>query len=77
MPVFLSAEEITQFYEGFSNEILWPVFHYMSTYANFQTSYWENYKKVNQKFCDAVCKVAEPDDVIWVHDYQLLFCPLC
>ncbi len=75
LPVFLSAEEITQFYEGFSNEILWPVFHYMSTYANFETTYWEYYKSVNQKFCDAVLKVAEPNDVIWVHDYQLLLLP--
>ena len=75
LPVFLTAEEITQFYEGFSNEILWPIFHYMSTYANFETSYWESYQRVNDKFCDAVLRVAEPNDTIWVHDYQLLLLP--
>ena len=74
-PVFLSAEEITLFYEGFSNEILWPVFHYMPTYANYQTSYWDAYARVNKKFCEAVAQVAEPDDVIWIHDYQLLLLP--
>src|SRR5206468_10326371 len=36
IPVYLSDEEIKQYYEGFSNEILWPVFHYVSTYANYQ-----------------------------------------
>jgi trehalose 6-phosphate synthase/phosphatase len=75
LPVFLSAEEITQYYEGFSNEILWPVFHYMSTYANYETSYWDYYQRVNEKFCEAVTKVAEPDDIIWVQDYQLLLLP--
>ncbi len=49
LPVFLSAEEIKQFYEGFSNEILWPIFHYMVTYANYETSYWDYYRKVNEK----------------------------
>ncbi len=75
LPVFLSAEEITQFYEGFSNEILWPVFHYVPTYANYETSYWNYYQQVNKKFCEAVMQIAEPDDIIWIHDYQLLLLP--
>ena len=75
LPVFLSAEEIRLFYEGFSNEILWPVFHYMPTYANYETSYWDCYRSVNNKFCQALLSVAEPEDVIWIHDYQLLLLP--
>ena len=74
-PVFLSAEEIRLFYEGFSNEILWPVFHYVPTYANYETSYWDCYRNVNNKFCQALLSVAEPEDVIWIHDYQLLLLP--
>lgn len=74
-PVFLSQDEINQYYEGFSNEILWPVFHYMTTYARYQQSYWEYYVHVNNKFRDIVLEVAEPGDVIWVHDYQLLLLP--
>lgn len=75
LPVYLTAEEINQFYEGFSNEILWPIFHYMSTYARYEQSYWDFYVQVNEKFKEAVLAVAEPGDVIWVQDYQLLLLP--
>lgn len=76
LPVFLSQEEINQYYEGFSNEILWPIFHYYaSTYANYTQSNWTYYKSVNEKFCEAVLAVAEPGDTLWVHDYQLLLLP--
>ncbi len=75
LPVFLSQEEITQYYEGFSNEILWPVFHYMPTYARYESSYWEFYESVNKKFSDAINSILEPGDIIWVHDYQLLLLP--
>lgn len=74
-PVFLSNEEIKQFYEGFSNEILWPVFHYMPTYANYQMSYWDYYQSVNKKFAAAVTNIIQPGDIVWVHDYQLLLLP--
>ena len=75
IPVFLSAEEINLYYEGFSNEVLWPVFHYMVTYANFDQTYWDFYKSVNQKFKDVVVAHIEEGDTIWVHDYQLLLLP--
>ncbi|MBS1511256.1 MAG: bifunctional alpha,alpha-trehalose-phosphate synthase (UDP-forming)/trehalose-phosphatase [Bacteroidetes bacterium] len=74
-PVFLTAEEINQYYEGFSNEILWPVFHYMSTYARYENSYWEYYVSVNKKFADAVLNIYQPGDTIWIHDYHLLLLP--
>ncbi|HYH55853.1 MAG TPA: trehalose-6-phosphate synthase, partial [Anseongella sp.] len=48
-PVFLSQEEIDKYYEGFSNEILWPICHYMPSYAKFYPEYWEAYKEVNLK----------------------------
>lgn len=76
LPVFLSQENISEYYEGFSNEILWPIFHYYaSTYTNYQQSNWDHYQAVNQKFRDAVLSVAEPGDTIWIHDYQLLLLP--
>ncbi|HWZ03650.1 MAG TPA: trehalose-6-phosphate synthase, partial [Mucilaginibacter sp.] len=50
IPVFLDQEEINQYYEGFSNEVLWPVFHYyISTYTVYKQSYWEYYNIVNRK----------------------------
>lgn len=74
-PVFLNEDEILNYYEGFSNETLWPIFHYMSTYAQFEQKYWDYYKQVNEKFKSIVLELAEPNDVIWIHDYQLLLLP--
>ncbi len=74
-PVFLTKTEIKEFYEGFSNETLWPTFHYFSQYAIYDQQLWETYVRVNQKYCEEVIKIANPDDTIWVHDYQLLLLP--
>lgn len=71
-PVFLTQQEINDFYEGFSNETLWPLFHYFPTYTTYSPQYWNAYKQVNQKFADAIIKTATKDDIIWVHDYQLM-----
>jgi trehalose 6-phosphate synthase/phosphatase len=75
-PVFLSEQDIEDFYLGFSNKTIWPLFHYFTRYTNFEESYWDAYKKVNQAFCDAIVEQAQPDDQIWIHDYQLLLLPL-
>ena len=74
-PIFLSQEEINDFYEGFSNEMIWPLFHYFPTYASYNPQYWNAYNKVNRKFADAISKIASKDDVIWIHDYQLMLVP--
>ncbi len=74
-PVFLTEEEITLYYEGFSNETLWPTFHYFNQYALYKKSYWKSYEIVNQKFCDALIEVVQPGDTIWIHDYQLMLLP--
>lgn len=74
-PVFLSKTDIKEYYEGFSNETLWPTFHYFNQYAIYDHHLWEAYIKANQKFCDEIVKVAEPDDTIWIQDYQLLLLP--
>lgn len=75
VPVFLSKEEIALYYEGFSNETLWPAFHYFTQYIAYESKFWEAYKKVNEKFCEAILKKATADDTIWIHDYQLLLLP--
>ena len=74
-PVWLSEDEITNYYEGFSNGTLWPNFHYFPQYVEFETHYWEAYERVNQRFAEAVIALAEDGDTIWVHDYQLLLVP--
>ncbi|MES2830004.1 MAG: bifunctional alpha,alpha-trehalose-phosphate synthase (UDP-forming)/trehalose-phosphatase [Bacteroidota bacterium] len=75
IPVFLSNEEINLYYEGFSNEILWPIFHYVATYANFDQNYWDTYKSVNLKFSKEVLYHLSDGDTVWIHDYQLLMLP--
>jgi trehalose 6-phosphate synthase/phosphatase len=75
IPVFLTNEEINLYYEGFSNEVLWPVFHYLVTYANFEQASWDYYKIVNEKFKHAVLSHLSVGDTIWIHDYQLLLLP--
>lgn len=74
-PVYLTQEDIELFYEGFSNSTLWPLFHYVPKYTQIQESFWDSYKKVNDAFARAVLELAEPDDLIWIHDYQLLLLP--
>lgn len=74
-PVFLTQKEIKNYYEGFSNETLWPIFHYFSQYSVYKKIYWESYVKVNQKFCEEVINFIEPGDTLWIHDYQLLLLP--
>jgi trehalose 6-phosphate synthase len=71
-PVFLNKEEVSQYYEGFSNEILWPLFHDLQSQCHFVPEYWQAYENVNKKFTDVVVKHAHPNDFIWVHDYHLM-----
>jgi trehalose 6-phosphate synthase len=71
-PLFLTEEEQSNFYEGFSNEIVWPLFHDLQSRCNFDPRYWEFYERVNRKFADAVEEASSPDDLIWIHDYQLM-----
>ncbi|UCH87917.1 MAG: bifunctional alpha,alpha-trehalose-phosphate synthase (UDP-forming)/trehalose-phosphatase [Thermoplasmata archaeon] len=74
-PVCLTKKDIDNFYYGFCNKTIWPLFHYFNQNTQYNNDYWESYKKVNELFCDAVLKVAKPKDTIWIHDYQLLLLP--
>ena len=73
--VTLSEAEVEGFYFGFSNRTIWPLFHYFLEYSEFELDSWNTYKTVNQKFADAILDKAEDDDVIWIHDYQLMLVP--
>ncbi|MCB9285455.1 MAG: bifunctional alpha,alpha-trehalose-phosphate synthase (UDP-forming)/trehalose-phosphatase [Lewinellaceae bacterium] len=75
VPVFLSEEDIELYYEGFSNKVIWPHFHYFPQYTSYEDHYWEAYKEVNKKFAEVVIESIQPDDMVWVHDYQLLLLP--
>lgn len=75
LPVFLTQEEINGFYEGFSNETLWPLFHYFPSYATFNPINWNLYRTVNEKYAQVILEHIRPDDTIWIHDYQLMLLP--
>ncbi len=73
--IHLSGEEINLYYEGFSNNVIWPLFHYFTHFIEYNQQYWDAYKGVNQRFADEALKVLEDGDIIWIHDYQLLLMP--
>jgi trehalose 6-phosphate synthase/phosphatase len=68
----LSKDEVEKYYYGFSNEIVWPLFHDLFSHCNFDRSYWDAYQKVNLKFAQKILAHTDRDDYIWVHDYQLI-----
>ena len=75
VPVFLGDEAYNRFYNGFCNRTLYPLFHYFPQFVDYDDKNWETYRAVNEMFRDAVSKVAEPGDIIWVHDYHLMLLP--
>ncbi|KAK7318872.1 hypothetical protein RJT34_03579 [Clitoria ternatea] len=84
IPVFLDEEIVNQYYNGYCNNILWPLFHYLglpqedrlATTRSFQSQF-DAYKKANKMFADVVNKHYEEGDVVWCHDYHLMFLPKC
>ncbi len=71
----MSRADLDQFYYGFCNNIIWPLFHYFPTYVDYDPAAWEAYRTINRRFFEAIRNVAEPDDYIWIHDYQLMLLP--
>lgn len=76
LPVHLTQAEITRYYEGFSNGVLWPLFHYSTDRVRDDAwSNWKVYESVNQRFAAAVAEQYRPGNLVWIHDYQLLLVP--
>ncbi len=74
-PVFISQELNDNYYEGFCNDLIWPLFHYFPSLAKFETKFFEAYQEANLLFYEAMKDIIQPDDVIWIHDYQLMMLP--
>jgi trehalose 6-phosphate synthase len=68
----LTQQEVSKFYSGFANEIIWPLFHDMPSRCNFDPEYWEFYQRVNRKFAQAAMETTTSKDLIWAHDYHLM-----
>jgi trehalose 6-phosphate synthase/phosphatase len=63
------------YYEGFSNDTIWPLFHYFPSLVTFNQSYFQAYTEVNRIFCQKIRTIIQPGDFVWIHDYQLLLLP--
>jgi len=74
-PVYLSKQEAERFYDGMSNSVIWPLFHYLVDRVPLFVRDFEEYRAVNERFADAVCAQANEQDLIWIHDYHLLLLP--
>jgi len=75
VPVPLSATEVADYYEGFSNDTLWPLYHDVIASPSYHRVWWEAYVTVNRRFAEAAAKVASRGAVVWVQDYQLQLVP--
>ncbi|MEU0885819.1 trehalose-6-phosphate synthase [Lentzea sp. NPDC005914] len=74
-PVPLSGKEVEDYYEGFSNGTLWPLYHDVVAQPAFHRHWWNSYRQVNQRFADATAKIAAQGATVWVQDYQLQLVP--
>ncbi len=75
VPVRISKELNDLFYGGFSNDLIWPLFHYFSSFSVYNSDYFDAYIEANAKYCDEIVKILKPGDFVWIHDYQLLMLP--
>ncbi|MGN3974198.1 alpha,alpha-trehalose-phosphate synthase (UDP-forming) [Tsuneonella sp. SYSU-LHT278] len=68
----LSPQDVQEYYYGYANETLWPLFHYRLDLARFELATGRGYERVNELFADALTPLVEADDLVWVHDYHLI-----
>jgi trehalose 6-phosphate synthase/phosphatase len=70
-PVFIQEKTMDNFYHGFCNRTIWPLFHSFPVYASYEENYWESYEEVNEVFCWEILRILKPEDVLWIHDYPV------
>ncbi len=74
-PILLDGSEVRDYYEGFSNATLWPIYHDAITDPEFHRSWWASYRTVNERFAQKIAQIASRGATVWVHDYQLQLVP--
>lgn len=70
--VDLESQDVDEYYNGYANKTLWPLFHHRVDLTAYERSYGEGYERVNRRFAEVLAPMIEPDDIIWVHDYHLI-----
>jgi trehalose 6-phosphate synthase/phosphatase len=74
-PLFIEEDTYNNYYNGFSNSTIWPLFHYFPSITSFIKEHYSAYYKVNQLFAEKIASIMQPGDVVWIHDYQLMVLP--
>jgi trehalose 6-phosphate synthase/phosphatase len=74
-PVFLTQKQIDDYYNGYSNSVVWPMFHDLPIKTGYNNRTWEAYHKVNELFASETLRLSNPGSTVWVHDYQLMLVP--
>ena len=75
LPIYLSEDDMDKYYYGFSNQTIWPLFHYFTNHAEYDHEEWSAYQAVNHKFFETLSPILNSGDTVWVHDYQLMLLP--
>ncbi|MBI5763967.1 MAG: trehalose-6-phosphate synthase [Planctomycetes bacterium] len=75
IPIHLSSSEVEQYYHGFSNATIWPLYHDAIRTPTFNRKWWKPFVDVNKRFAQAAARVATPRQRVWIHDYQLQLVP--
>ena len=75
VPVDIDPQDYSDYYDGYANDAIWPLFHYFTDFGAFVPEQFEAYRRVNQRFADMLCDLVEPGDAVWVHDYHLMLLP--
>ena len=70
--VDLEAQDVDEYYNGYANKTLWPLFHHRVDLTAYERSYGEGYERVNARFAEVLRPQIQPDDIIWIHDYHLI-----
>jgi trehalose 6-phosphate synthase len=68
----LEEQDVHEYYNGYANKTLWPLFHYRIDLTAYERSFGEGYDRVNRRFAETLRPLIEPDDIVWVHDYHLI-----
>lgn len=75
IPVYLNQNEMENYYFGFSNKTIWPLYHYFNQFTEYEDIFWESYVEVNERFAEKVLDYIKDDDIVWIHDYHLQLLP--
>jgi trehalose 6-phosphate synthase len=68
----LEEQDVQEYYNGYANRTLWPLFHYRIDLAEYDRTFGSGYERVNHRFAETVAPLIEPEDLVWVHDYHLI-----